>query len=64
MNYFFQKTNNIMNINLYGTKNNQQFFRTGKVSWNRGTSINIPCTNTKEGGPAGKNVGVFSSRYP
>ena len=41
-------------INNHNQARNQKFFGAGKVSWNKGTSINDSCVTHK------KNFGVFS----
>ena len=43
-------------------RRNQEFYRAGEVSWNKGTSIIIPPTTHKKG-PARKHLGVFSPIY-
>ena len=40
----------------------QKVFRTGKVSWNQGISINLSLKTQKKGSP-GKNFEYFSPRY-
>ena len=41
---------------------NQEFFRVKEISWNKGTSINIPDTTYEREAPQGRLSEFFTSR--